>query len=171
MDIKILPLEAGMLVELVDFLNRHGVSRSREYFERCLEEQNSGSRCTLIAFAGECPAGTVHLLDNSLYPGFNLSGVPEINDLVVVKAYQRQGIGEKLVKACEELARKRGCPAIGLGVGLYKDYGSAQRLYFRLGYKPDGKGLMYRNEPVVPGTWAFVDDDLLLYLVKDLKES
>ena len=57
---------------------------------------------------------------------------------------------------------------IGLGVGLYKDYGSAQRLYTKNGYIFDGNGLMYNNIEVIPGKDVFVDDELLLYLYKKI---
>jgi len=30
---------------------------------------------------------------------------------------------------------------VGIGVGLYADYGTAQRMYARRGYVPDGHGL------------------------------
>jgi hypothetical protein len=57
-------------------------------------------------------------------------------------------------------------PVIGLGVGLYADYGPAQQMYIRRGYILDGRGLVYKEQPVKPGNHVFVDDDLLLYLVK-----
>lgn len=60
---------------------------------------------------------------------------------------------------------------IGLGVGLYKDYGNAQRMYTARGYILDGRGMMYNNIPVIPGQLVMVDDDLLLYLTKDLQSS
>eukprot|EP00792_Barthelona_sp_PAP020_P000405 TRINITY_DN10637_c0_g1_i1.p1 TRINITY_DN10637_c0_g1~~TRINITY_DN10637_c0_g1_i1.p1 ORF type:complete len:75 (-),score=8.61 TRINITY_DN10637_c0_g1_i1:232-456(-) len=60
---------------------------------------------------------------------------------------------------------------IGLGVGLYKDYGNAQRLYVKRGYVLDGNGIVYKNEQVVPGSQVTVDDDLLLYLIKPLFEK
>jgi len=57
---------------------------------------------------------------------------------------------------------------VGLGVGLYADYGNAQRLYGKRGYVMDGRGLMYANEAVRQGRTVTVDDDLLLYMVKQL---
>ncbi len=60
---------------------------------------------------------------------------------------------------------------IGLGVGLYKDYGNAQRMYTSRGYVLDGRGITYNNVPVIPGNSVIVDDDLLLYLVKDLQNN
>jgi len=50
----------------------------------------------------------------------------------------------------------------GLGVGLYADYGPAQRLYVHRGYVPDGRGLAYGRVFIPPGETARVDDDLLI---------
>lgn len=41
-------------------------------------------------------------------------------------------------------------------------------MYTARGYVMDGNGIMYKNVPVVPGQAAVVDDELLLYLIKDL---
>jgi hypothetical protein len=57
---------------------------------------------------------------------------------------------------------------IGLGVGLYKDYGNAQRMYCKRGYVLDGNGISYQNLEVKPGETVVLDDELLLYLVKEL---
>ncbi len=59
-------------------------------------------------------------------------------------------------------------PTVGLGVGLYKDYGNAQRLYFKLGYCPDGNGISYNYETVPQGNSVPVDDDLCLWLIKNI---
>jgi hypothetical protein len=58
---------------------------------------------------------------------------------------------------------------VGIGVGLYADYGSAQRMYFRRGYLPDGRGLMYDWKPVPPGELVRLDDDATLMFTKSLK--
>jgi hypothetical protein len=55
---------------------------------------------------------------------------------------------------------------VGLGVGLYTDYGAAQRLYVRRGYVPDGRGLSSNNRPVKPGTYIRVDDSLVLMMTR-----
>jgi hypothetical protein len=52
---------------------------------------------------------------------------------------------------------------VGIGVGLYQSYGSAQRLYAKRGYIPDGRGVMYKQQPVTPGFDTCVDDDLNLH--------
>ena len=62
----------------------------------------------------------------------------------------------------------RGLNVIGLGVGLFMDYGAAQRLYFRLGYQPDGRGLIFDNKILSYGDKVIFDDELCLFLTKNL---
>jgi hypothetical protein len=57
----------------------------------------------------------------------------------------------------------------GLGVGLYADYGPAQRMYILRGYVPEGRGITSKEQTVLPGHEVFVDNDLLLYLIKERK--
>ena len=57
-------------------------------------------------------------------------------------------------------------PAVGIGVGLYTDYGTAQRMYARRGYIPDGRGVCYDTQPVRPGQAVPVDDSLVLFFTK-----
>ncbi|MFF2091064.1 GNAT family N-acetyltransferase [Paenibacillus sp. NPDC058174] len=140
---------------------------SSDYYEKCLAENREGIRVTLIAYYGKEMAGCCHLLYSSAYPDFKCNGIPEINDLNVFPAYRRRGIANAIFDELEAVAAKTG-DKIGLGVGLYKDYGNAQMMYTQRGYVLDGNGIMYANEAVRPGTNVRVDDDLLLYLVKTL---
>jgi hypothetical protein len=43
-------------------------------------------------------------------------------------------------------------PVVGLGVGLYNDYGNAQKLYIKKGYVPNGYGVTYNYQAVI--TWG-----------------
>ncbi|MGW5635092.1 GNAT family N-acetyltransferase [Streptomyces sp. NPDC003832] len=62
-------------------------------------------------------------------------GCPEIGGLAVWPDHLRsRGIGSALVGAAEELARRRGLSAVGIGVG--RDNPRAAALYERLGYRP-----------------------------------
>lgn len=78
------------------------------------------------------------------------------------------GLGSQLISWLENLAKEKGYKEIGIGVGLYADYGSAQRLYVRLGYTPDGHRITYKYKPAVPGEPYPLDDDLVLWFKKDL---
>lgn len=64
------------------------------------------------------------------------------------------------------MAKAAGRTSIGVGVGLYADYGAAQWLYVTLGYRPDGNGITYAEKPVAPGAHVRLDDDLVLWLTK-----
>ena len=138
-----------------------------KYFNRCLAENASGERITFAARLDGVIAGYVNVIYKSQYPYFLQRNIPEINDLYVAPQFRKNGIGRALITECEKHAIGT-YEHIGLGVGLYIGYGSAQRLYAKMGYIPDGQGLMYRNQEVLPGRDVFVDDDLLIYLYKKI---
>ena len=71
------------------------------------------------------------------------------------------------MEVAEQLAATQS-PIVGLGVGLYNDYGSAQKLYIKKGYIPDGYGVTYNYQAVIPGDSAPIDDDLVLWFTKDI---
>lgn len=56
-----------------------------------------------------------------------------------------------------------------LGVGVHNGYGSAQRMYVKRGYIPDGTGVWYRGSVCPQYTDCCNDDDLVLYLSKKLR--
>jgi len=138
-----------------------------DYYIRCLEENLTGERITLLAYYEKELAGCCHLLYHSKYPFFREENIPEINDLNVFPEYRRKRIASRLFYELEAIASKTSS-SIGLGVGLYSDYGKAQIMYGKRGYVMDGRGLVYNNAPVPPGQTVIVDDELLLYLVKQL---
>lgn len=141
--------------------------KQSEYFIRCLEENRDGKRITIMAFYGDSLAGCCHLIYNSQYPFFIKENIPEVNDLNVFQEYRRKKIASKLLDELERRASKT-FKYIGLGVGLHRDYGNAQRMYGKRGYVMDGNGTTYNNVQVQPGQCVMVDDELLIYLVKEL---
>lgn len=162
-------MEEAELLEQ-EFSKQYSWYRKGEYFRRCLDEKLGGKRLTLVAYYEHQLAGCCHLLFNSAYPYFQENNIPEINDLNVFPAFRGKKIATALLEEIEATA-SRTSRFIGLGVGLYKDYGHAQRMYTSRGYILDGNGMTYRNEQVEPGKSVMVDDDLLLYLIKELKDS
>jgi hypothetical protein len=61
---------------------------------------------------------------------------------------------------------------VWLGVGLHSGYGSAQRMYAKRGYIPDGTGVWYRDKPCAQyETEIANDDDLVLFLSKKLERQ
>src|SRR5579864_2107370 len=139
-----------------------------EKWNRYWAEHQEGSRIVLLAELEGQIVGYGSLVWVSEYPCFRSAAIPEIQDLVVAEKHRGVGLGTRLVHALESQARARGHLQIGIGVGLYRDYGSAQRLYSALGYIPDGRGITYNRAPVVAGKDVRVDDDLVLWLTKDL---
>jgi len=58
-----------------------------------------------------------------------------------VTSLRKNGIGTRMIAAAEDIVRRSGRRAIGIGVGITPDYAIAQRLYPKLGYVPDGTGV------------------------------
>ncbi|MEZ0226615.1 MAG: N-acetyltransferase family protein [Alphaproteobacteria bacterium] len=139
-----------------------------DYFGRCLAEQADARRTILLAEESGRGHGYVMINWLPLYPPFRRLGIPEIQDLNVVPEARRQGLGAKLVDACEDAARQAGKTEMGISVGLGAGFGAAQRLYVRRGYIPDGAGVMHDELPVTAGEMRPVDDMLTLKLVKIL---
>lgn len=138
------------------------------YFEECLAEQESGRREILIARAGGVDIGYGMLNWQPQYALYKRLQIPEIQDLNVIPEARRQGAATLLVRALEDIARREGRTQIGISVGLFADYGPAQRLYVKLGYVPDGYGVTYDRVAVSGGEIRPVDDDLCLMMVRDL---
>lgn len=146
-----------------------GAASGRDDFPRCMDEQAAGRRAILLAEdAGGAPLGYVQLNHAPVYAPFRRLGISEIQDLNVVPAARRQGLGRALVAACEDILRSAGHDSAGISVGLLPSFGAAQRLYAAMGYRPDGAGLCYDDEPVRIGAMLPVDDLLTLKLLKDL---
>lgn len=108
------------------------------------------------------------LLRVSEYPYFREKNIPDVSAIWIDEPFRRHGLGKKLIEHLQGIARHEGYKTIGIGVGLYKDYGPAQKLYFKMGYQPDGNGITYKGNWVVPGAQHPVDDDLLIWLSKPL---
>ncbi|WP_169089126.1 GNAT family N-acetyltransferase [Paenibacillus sp. PL91] len=147
-------------------LDDHYIRKPLDYIKRCWEENKSGERVTLIAFNDQKFAGWLHLLSKSYYPYFEERGIPEINNFDVVPSLRRLGIGNALMEAIEQVAFEK-YGIVGIGVGLYYDYGNAQRLYAKRGYIPDGRGIINEGKQVEPGSYVLVGHDLALYLIKE----
>ena len=146
-----------------------GGHKPLEQYQNYLREQQEGALQVIVAWCEAEFAGYLVLRRRARYAPFAAAGIPEIGDLNVLIKFRCRGIGAALLQQAEDLARAWRCAEIGLGVGLWKDYGSAQRLYVRLGYRPDGRGLHWRDRQVGYGETVVADDDLVLYLTKPLE--
>lgn len=132
-------------------------------------EQQDGMRTVALLEKNHEILGYGSLLRKPECPFFGENNIPEINAIWIDEKNRRKGLGKALVRWLEDLAIQEGYDQIGIGVGLYRDYGPAQKLYFQLGYTPDGNGITYKGQPVVPGQVYPVDDDLILWLMKTLR--
>ncbi len=134
------------------------------YFENCFDKD-----CMiLIAAQDQKDVGFGILNFDPKYSLYQKLNIPEIQDLNVIPERRQQGIATRLVEAFETIALDQGAEKIGISVGLTKDYGPAQRLYFKLGYMPDGNGISYDREGITYGQTYVADDDLCLMMIKEL---
>ncbi|HEX5377117.1 MAG TPA: GNAT family N-acetyltransferase [Phenylobacterium sp.] len=145
-----------------------GWNKPAAQYERYLDEQTADVRPVLVARVDGAFAGYVTVLWESGYGPFGEAGIPEIQDFNVLPRFRRQGIGTALMDAAEALIATRSDVA-GLGVGLYPDYGPAQRLYILRGYLPDGRGIAAEQVQVKPMQVVRVDDELALYLTRRIR--
>lgn len=134
-------------------------------YEKYLAEQRDGVRDVLVATVDDEYAGYVTVRWESPYRPFDR--IPEIQDFNVLPKFRRRGIGSGLMDAAEALVAERS-DVVAIGVGLYADYGTAQRMYVRRGYIPDGRGILYKLQPVPPGEMVRNDDDAILMFSKSL---
>jgi GNAT superfamily N-acetyltransferase len=141
-----------------------GESEARRY----LAEHTEPDGTSLIATGDSGVVGYVAIVWESNYAGFRTRGIPLVHQIAVAGPWRRRGVATLLMDAAEQLARDRGIVTLGITVGLFDDYGPAQRLYARRGYIPDGRGACQGQRPLRRGTRVSMDDDLIIWLTKDL---
>lgn len=145
-----------------------GWNKPASQYERYLAQQEVGVRDVYVAFVEEEFAGYLTICWESSYEPFFVKSIPEIVDFNVLPKFRRMGIGTLLMNQAErEIARVSA--VAGIGVGMTPDYGAAQRLYIQRGYIPDGRGLHWKDHHVQYHEDIVVDDELALFLTKELK--
>lgn len=137
-------------------------------YEMRLRHQAEGRAVALVAVYLGNVAGYIHVYPNATSGAFAGRGYPEIVDFGVLAKYRGRGIGGKLMDVAEKVAAGFS-DTVYLGVGLHAGYGSAQRLYVKRGYVPDGSGVWFRDSVCKPYADCCNDDDLVLYLSKKLR--
>ncbi|MBQ9885263.1 MAG: GNAT family N-acetyltransferase [Lachnospiraceae bacterium] len=140
---------------------------AEKYYLR-LKDATEGKAVALVAEYFGNVAGYINVYPDCEWGAFGGKGLPEIIDFGVLEKYRRHGIGTKLMDAAEEVASKY-ADTVYLGVGLHSGYGSAQRMYVKRGYIPDGSGVWYKDGVCAPYGECCNDDELVLYMAKVLR--
>lgn len=139
-----------------------------DVYKMYFDEQERGKRYVFVAEQeGEFAGYTTLKLQATAGPFAN-AGIPEISDFNVFQKYRRRGIGSTILDVAERKAAEL-CNSVCLGVGLHSGYGSAQRLYVKRGYVPDGSGVWYQDSLLGQYADCCNDDDLVLYLSKQVQ--
>lgn len=158
-------LEPGDVEVIVREELAQGWQASADKYETRLQDQDAGRVIALAAEYEGNVAGYVNVYPDSKWGAFGGRGYAEIVDFGVLEKYRRRGIGSRLMDVAEEIAAGY-ADVVYLGVGLHSGYGSAQRMYVKRGYVPDGSGVWYRDAVCEPYAACENDDDLVLYLSK-----
>jgi GNAT superfamily N-acetyltransferase len=138
--------------------------------QRHFEGHAEGQADTFLAHVSGNLAGYLTIRWQSNNPNFRQHNIPLIHHLAVFPQFRRHGIASRLMDAAEQLIGTR-ATQVGITVGLFDDYGPAQRLYAKRGYLPDGRGACEGNRPLQRGEVITVDHHLMLWLTKDLTSS
>lgn len=156
-------------IEKIDnnFIEQNWGSR-KEVLLRYIKEQNKDERVVLVYESNDDIFGYITLVINPSHGPFKNKNIPEIVDFNVFEKYQRNGVGELLLKEIIQYASKYS-DTVGIGVGLNSNYGKAQRLYIKNGFTPDGNGIYYNGEIIKPNDMCKNDDDLAMYFTKKIK--
>jgi len=139
----------------------------KKYLKR-LAAHNDGTAIALIAEYRGQVAGYLNVYLHAKVGPFAGVDLPELVDFGVLEKFRRKGIGSRLMDIAEQIASEY-ADTVFLAVGLHSGYGSAQRMYIKRGYLPDGSGVWYGDKPAVPYQSYPNDDDLILYLSKKLR--
>ena len=161
-------LESSDIPEIAHAFEQIGWNKPASQYERYLAQQDLDVRDVYVAFVEGEFAGYLTICWESSYEPFFVKSIPEIVDFNVLPKFRRMGIGTQLMNRAEREIAKVSSVA-GIGVGMTSDYGAAQKLYVLRGYIPDGLGLHWRDHHVHYHEDIVVDDELALFLTKELK--
>ncbi len=167
-ELVIRDLEEADAQALTDEEKAQGWRADISKYLRRLRDRAEKKCVSLTAVYQGHPAGYINVYLAGQGGAFSGKGWPEIVDFGVLEKYRGKGIGSRLMDAAEQVAGQY-ADTVWLGVGLHSGYGSAQRMYIKRGYIPDGTGVWYRGRPCEQyETDIANDDDLVLFLSKQL---
>ncbi|MFZ3580447.1 GNAT family N-acetyltransferase [Virgibacillus sp. DJP39] len=153
--------------KFVDAFTAQNWDKPIELFDGYFNQQKNDEQTIIVAEMNKEVAGYVTIFPNSTTGPFAFKNIPEIIDLNVLIKFQKIGIGKKMMEVVEGIVKEKG-DLVSLSVGLHSGYGSAQRMYVKLGYIPDGTGVWYKGKQLEQYTECVNDDDLTLYFSKQL---
>ena len=168
MDIDVRPLYRREIPLLDTHLD---VERLAGRHEERFAQQEGGSLTYLIAWLDGIPIGHTMVRWEGTSDAFvaeRIQGCAHVEDLFVMPELRSQGIGTRILRHGEHLARRRGFALIGLAVGI--DNPRARALYERLGYVDTGFGVFE-----IGGTYTDIHcrqrewREVCEYLVKGLR--
>lgn len=159
-------LEERDIGEIVAGEIAQGWDSTEEKYWMRLNNQIENKCIALVAEYNHFAAGYINVYFHALAGPFIDTDYPEIVDFGVLEKFRRHGIGSRLMDVAEQLAFERS-NGICIGVGLHSGYGSAQRMYVKRGYIPDGSGVWYKNQVCGQYEDCCNDDDLVLYFSKE----
>lgn len=142
-------------------------NKPAEIFEKYFKEQEVKERYVIVAEINNEVAGYATLLPKDKNGPYSNMDIPTVCDFNVIIKYQNRGIGTLILDKTEKIAAET-CNRICLGVGLHSGYGSAQRMYVKRGYIPDGTGVWFNNANLKQYAECINNDDLILYMSKQL---
>jgi GNAT superfamily N-acetyltransferase len=166
----------GIAVRLVDESNSElavrflsewvcdGEAEARRYLAGHVEPEG----ISLIATSGPDAVGYVAVIWESGYDGFRSRGIPLVHQVSMSEPWRRRGVATLLMDAAEQRAADRGIATLGITVGLFDEYGPAQRMYGLRGYIPDGRGACQGQRPPSEDTQVRLDHDVIIWLTKEL---
>lgn len=167
-EIVIRDLQPGDVQVITDEEIAQGWQQTTEKYEMRLEDQTDGVATALVAEFRGSVAGYINVYPNAKWGPFGNQGYPEIVDFGVLEKFRRNGIGSRLMDVAEQVAGTY-ADMVYLGVGIHSGYGSAQRMYVKRGYIPDGSGVWYGDKVCPQYAPCSNDDDMVLYLSKQLR--
>jgi ribosomal protein S18 acetylase RimI-like enzyme len=116
---------------------------AQTYIKERLDKNESVIFVAIIPDQGDIPVGFTQLYPN--YSSVRASKNWILNDLYVDNNYRKQGIGQLLIKAAMEFAKKDGATYVELSTSI--DNFTAQSLYEAIGFEkqePDKDFFSYR---------------------------
>lgn len=160
-------MQEGDPQALFEAVKREGWHADLDCDRMRLQDHRSGKCTALMAEVDGTLAGHIYVYRHAIDGPEAFRVLPEIVDFGVFPPFRRLGVGTALMDAAELIAAGW-ADTVCLGVGLHSGYGSAQRMYVKRGYIPDGSGAWYQGRVCGEYEACCNDDDLVLYFSKSL---